>query len=120
MHPRMKNPAAGDGGAPKCLAGQLDASENNHIQRAMQRAAPTPAPAISERKHRSSETADDYRHVVAQLSDGWRVIVCAGGIQWILQRRDGERAGRARWVGIDYCPDPEGAFAAVPGLPRAD
>ena len=29
-----------------------------------------PPPAISERKHQPGETADDYRYVVAQLSDG--------------------------------------------------
>ena len=49
------------------------------------------------------ESADDYPNIVARLSDNWRVIVCAGGIQWILQRRDGERSGRARWTGVSYC-----------------
>ncbi len=36
MRRRMENPAAGDGGAPKCLAGRLDASLNNRIRRAIQ------------------------------------------------------------------------------------
>ena len=59
------------------------------------------APLIDEVDNR--ETADDYPHIVARLSDRWRVIVCPAGIQWILQRRDGQRAGRARWAGVSYC-----------------
>jgi len=31
------------------------------------------------------ESADDYHRVVAHLNDGWRVIVCGDGIQWVLQ-----------------------------------
>jgi len=49
------------------------------------------------------ETADDYRAVIATLSDCWRVIVCRDALQWIVQRTDGERAGRARWTGVHYC-----------------
>ena len=50
--------------------------------------------------HRESD--DDYARVVARLDDRWRVIVCRDDLQWILQRRDGERAGRARWTGVGY------------------
>ena len=50
-----------------------------------------------------SEEADDYHALVARLNDRWRVIVCAAGIQWILQRRRGERRGTARWEGRSYC-----------------
>jgi hypothetical protein len=50
-----------------------------------------------------SEEASDYHAVVAHLNDRWRVIVCAAGLQWILQRRTGERHGRARWEGRSYC-----------------
>ena len=50
-----------------------------------------------------SEEADDYTALVARLNDRWRVIVCAAGIQWILQRRRGERRGTARWEGRSYC-----------------
>jgi hypothetical protein len=50
----------------------------------------------------TSEESDNYA-VVAQLNAGWRVIVCKSGIQWILQRRRGERCGRARWEGRSYC-----------------
>ena len=51
--------------------------------------------------HRESD--DNYDCVVARLDDGWRVIVCRDDLQWILQRRDGERVGRARWTGVGYC-----------------
>jgi hypothetical protein len=50
-----------------------------------------------------SEEAEDYHAIVARLNDGWRIIVCRSGIQWILQRRCGERHGRARWEGRCYC-----------------
>jgi hypothetical protein len=49
------------------------------------------------------EEADDYHAVVARLNESWRVIVCAAGIQWILQRRRGERRGTARWEGRSFC-----------------
>jgi hypothetical protein len=52
---------------------------------------------------RMNEGADDYPAVVAQLNANWRVIVCGSGIQWILQRCDGERHGRARWAGRSFC-----------------
>jgi hypothetical protein len=50
-----------------------------------------------------SEEASDYHAIVAQLNDNWRVIVCAAGLQWVLQRRTGERHGRARWEGRSFC-----------------
>ncbi len=40
----MENLAAGDGDVPRCLAGRLDASDNNHIRRSMQF---KPGPTIS-------------------------------------------------------------------------
>ena len=51
--------------------------------------------------HRESD--DNYARIVARLDDDGRVIVCRDGLQWILQRRDGERGGRARWTGVGYC-----------------
>ena len=51
----------------------------------------------------TSEEADDYHAIVAQLSDDWRVIVCRAGVQWIVQHRAGQRHGRSRWVGRSYC-----------------
>lgn len=51
-----------------------------------------------------SEEADDYHAIVAQLSDGWRVIVCKTGIQWILQRRSSpKRPPTNDWRGRSYC-----------------
>ena len=50
-----------------------------------------------------SEEADNYHPVVAQLNDRWRVIVCSAGMQWVLQRRTGERHGKARWEGRSFC-----------------
>ncbi len=49
------------------------------------------------------ETADDYPHIVTRLSDRWRVIVCAGGVQWILQKRDAGNAPSNGWRGVSYC-----------------
>jgi hypothetical protein len=50
------------------------------------------------------EEDDDYYAVVARLNADWRVIVCAHGLQWILQR--GYRAknhGDIRWRARSYC-----------------
>jgi hypothetical protein len=60
------------------------------------------APAASA-KCSKPEEADDYHAVVARLNKTWRVIVCSAGIQWVLQRRAGERHGRARWEGRSFC-----------------
>ena len=51
----------------------------------------------------TSEEADGYDGILVKLNNNWRVIVCAVGIQWILQRRAGERHGRARWEGRSFC-----------------
>jgi hypothetical protein len=51
----------------------------------------------------TSEEADGYDGILVKLNNNWRVIVCAAGIQWILQRRTGERHGRARWEGRSFC-----------------
>ena|SRR5437868_1950169 len=49
------------------------------------------------------ETADDYPHIV-MLSPNWRVIRCADGLQWILQRRGSpEKPRRDDWRGRSYC-----------------
>jgi hypothetical protein len=52
---------------------------------------------------RLAESDDQYPGVVAILNGSWRVIECAAGIQWILQRRAGERHGRARWDARSFC-----------------
>ena len=82
----------------------------------MQCSAPPSASPISERKRQPGETADDYPHVVVQLSDGWRVIRCAANLQWIIQSNDGERAGRARWAGVGYCMTREALLQASRAL----
>jgi hypothetical protein len=58
------------------------------------------APAILSTR---SEEADDYSTVVARLNAGWRVIGCRAGIQWIVQRRAGERHGKPRWESRSFC-----------------
>jgi hypothetical protein len=52
-----------------------------------------PAPAVGEEN-------DNYPHVVARLHEGWRVIVCKGAIQWVLQRR---HAAPNSWRGSAFC-----------------
>lgn len=54
------------------------------------------------------ESDDDYAYIVTRLGDAGRVIVCRDDLQWILQRRDGKKAGRARWAGVGYCTTREG------------
>ena len=36
------------------------------------------------------ESDDDYAHVIVQLGDAGRVIVCRDDLQWIFQHRDGK------------------------------
>jgi hypothetical protein len=48
------------------------------------------------------ETSDDYTGIVARLCPRHRVVNCKDAIQWVLQRRDAQRAGRPRWTGIGY------------------
>ncbi len=48
------------------------------------------------------ERDHDYGRVVVILNERWRVVVCRDGIQWILQKRDGERSGQPRWTGKSY------------------
>lgn len=60
--------------------------------------------------HRESHVA--YDRVVVMLNDNWRLIVCKDGIQWILQRRVGERAGGARFDSRQYLTTKEGVMRA--------
>jgi len=61
----MENLAAGDGEVPRCLAGRLDASDNNHIRRSNQF---KPGPAISLRSQRFLTTG--WRFLTRFLFDG--------------------------------------------------
>lgn len=45
-----------------------------------------------------SESHEDYATVVARLDSKTRVIECANGIQWIVQRRRGRT-----WQGVYFC-----------------
>ncbi len=65
MRRRMENPAAGDGGVPKCLAGRLDTSDNNHFRRSNQF---KPGSAISLRSQRFLTTG--WRFLTRYLFDG--------------------------------------------------
>ena len=52
----------------------------------------------------ASEEADAYPAIVARLNDGWRVIVCRTGTQWILQhRRSPKKAPADDWRGRSFC-----------------
>jgi hypothetical protein len=48
------------------------------------------------------EGADGYAAIVARLNEDWRIIVCAAGIQWILQCR-GQKYGGVRWRHRSFC-----------------
>ena len=54
------------------------------------------------RQSQRFETADDYSGVVVKICDGWRVIICKTGIQWVLQRRENGTAERP-WRALGYC-----------------
>lgn len=66
---------------------------------------PSPTDADDGHKIRSRiESADNYDRVVTRLNARWRVIECAHGIQWILQRRvSAETYATSRWAGRSYC-----------------
>ncbi len=44
------------------------------------------------------ERSDSYRGFLFEVSDGWRVVVCRDGLQWILQQRE----ARDHWEGRKY------------------
>ena len=48
------------------------------------------------------EGADSNAAIVTRLNENWRIIVCAVGIQWILQCR-GEKYGGVRWRHRGFC-----------------
>ena len=58
-----------------------------------------------------SETSDDYPRVVTILSDGKTgVIVCYAGIQWIVQRGQGEQ-----WHSRSFCHTKEALIRCCGG-----
>lgn len=58
------------------------------------------------------ERDDDYLRVVARPGDRWRVVVCNDRLQWIVQRRDAEKAHRAHWRGVLFRPSRDAHMAA--------
>jgi hypothetical protein len=44
------------------------------------------------------ESHDEYFRVVAQIDEKTRVIECAAGLRWIVQRRKG-----GDWAGASFC-----------------
>ncbi len=59
------------------------------------------------------EEGDDYPAVVVRLNATWRVAECRDGIQWILQRRAGQRHGQPRWEGKSYFRTRQGLLRRV-------
>jgi len=49
----------------------------------------------------AGESDDDYPHIVATLDTKTRVIECAHGIQWIIQKRC--KAARWPWRSVYFC-----------------
>jgi hypothetical protein len=62
------------------------------------------------------EESQSYRTIVATLNADWRVIECRDGIQWILQRRAGNRHGEPRWEGRSYCWNKKNLLGRVRAL----
>ena len=62
---------------------------------------------------RTSETSDLYMGVVARPLTNLRIAVCSNGIQWLVQVRDGERHGAARWRTCAYVMTRPGLIAAL-------
>lgn len=48
------------------------------------------------------ETAPNYSHIVCNIGQNRRVILCKDGLQWIIQSSDGYSAGQRRWTGASY------------------
>lgn len=55
---------------------------------------------VSGASHRESD--NDYAKVLANFDPNCRIIDGKCGLQWIIQKRDGQRAGRTRWTGWHY------------------
>jgi hypothetical protein len=96
---------------PRCAVGQPTSRKTSPAQPTgtPARFLPTEQTASYEaRRPRMSrgmskdEGADSYAAIVARLNENWRIIVCAAGIQWILQCR-GEKYGAVRWRHRSFC-----------------
>jgi len=56
-----------------------------------------------------AEKNDDYRPVTVVLNGRWRVVGCAGGIQWIVQSYGGPDRWRSRY----FCRTRDGLILCV-------
>lgn len=65
------------------------------------------------------EGSDYYAWIVAQFADGWRLIECRDGVQWILQksRRNG---GETRWYSRFHFRSKAGLTRGVAELARRE
>ena len=63
-----------------------------------------------------SERSDDYARIVCVLNDRWRVIVCKGDWQWILQKSKAEGGHGRAWRGVSYFREREGLLKACARL----
>lgn len=49
----------------------------------------------------STKERDDAYHAVVHMAGNWRIIICKGQLQWIIQRA--KKAGtERRWYGVSY------------------
>jgi hypothetical protein len=62
------------------------------------------------------ESADTYVGVIALLDARHRLILCKDALQWIIQVKDGQRSGQARWAGKSYITCPEAVINASRSL----
>ena len=50
-----------------------------------------------------NEGADGYSGFAAQIDAKTRVVACAAGIQWIVQRASIRSTGERTWAGVSFC-----------------
>ncbi len=54
--------------------------------------------------------------VVAILGEQYRVVASSCGIQWIIEKRAGQRNGQARWDAVKYHRNRESLIASCRAL----
>ena len=67
------------------------------------------------RARNTQETSDSYAHVLLQIGNRHRVIVCRDAIQWILQRRKNGGAERP-WRALGFYRTRKALIAACATL----
>ena len=66
----------------------------------------------------SCESSGDYAGILLYLSETCRIVLCRDGRQWVVQTKDGQRAGAARWTGRGYAQTQEGLLGVLRHLQR--